>query len=393
MNLDSFGSARICIPIELIRVLSDRSRGAPGTRSGLGVAGRPLGKAPCFAESSSPDLGASALRHEADLFKFGSKFHFMLYLSDAVEDLYGSRLEEVAPNWDRFISRVGSEPPDPSLIEVVYFSGDVYPERAREFALMALKAENLKWLHTFSAGIDDPFFQALLEKGVKLTTSSGVHAVPIAQTVLLYLLALTRDLPSWLVDQSRARWNPRSIRSLQGLKAGVLGLGPIGTEVAKLLKIMKMDVVGFRREIQGEEPCPTFSVDRLDLMLPELDVVVIALPLNSETHEMIDASRFALMKPGVLLVNVGRGACVDEPALIRALESGRVAGAGLDVFVEEPLPEESPLWSMPNVIVTPHSSGDEPGNHERASDIFLQNVERYRAGRPLLNDAQRLEKT
>ena len=357
------------------------------------MAGRPLRKAPCFAGSPAPDVGTSGLRQGPDFSKLNSRLHFMLYISDAVEELYGSRLEEVAPNWARFVARVGDPPPDPSLIEIVYFSGDVYPERSREFALMALKAENLKWLHTFSAGIDDPFFQALLEKGVRLTTSSGVHAVPIAQTVLLYLLALTRDLPSWLMDQSHARWNPRSIRSLQGLRAGVLGLGPIGIEVAKLLRIMKMDVVGFRRDIQGDEPCPTFEIDLLDSMLPELDVVVIALPLNSETHEMIDAARLSLMKPGVLLVNVGRGACVDESALVRALKSGRVAGAGLDVFVEEPLPQDSPLWSMPNVIVTPHSSGDEPGNHERASDIFLQNVERYRSGRPLLNDAQCLEKT
>lgn len=312
----------------------------------------------------------------------------VLFVSDAVEAEFGPRLSAVAPGVERFVSRPGGPEPDFSTLESIYFSGDIFPDRAREFAIAAVKAPRLRWLHTFSAGVDDPFFGALRARGVRLSTSSGAHAVPIAQTVILYLLALSRDLPGWLDDQRAARWHPRAIRDLQGLLVGVLGLGPIGCEVARLCAALGMRVTGVRRRPRGDEPCHTVGLSELDALLPGLDVLVVALPLSDETRGLIDRNRLSRLAPGALFVNVGRGAIVDEPALIDALRSGQLGGAGLDVFAEEPLPGASPLWHLPNVIVTPHSSGTCPENHLRATEIFLENLAHYVRGEPLRNEVQ-----
>jgi len=198
-----------------------------------------------------------------------------IFVSEWVESTFGSRLDAVAPGFERFVSRPGGPEPDYDSLEALYFSGDVFPDRIREFAIAALKAENLRWVHTFSAGVDDPFFGTLQERGIRLSTSSGAHAVPIAQTVMLYLLALTRDLPGWLGDQAARRWNPRVIGELSGLHMGVLGLGPIGIEVAKLGAAFGMRVTGLRRTPRGDEPCPTVALDGLDALLPELCGVTI----------------------------------------------------------------------------------------------------------------------
>jgi phosphoglycerate dehydrogenase-like enzyme len=310
----------------------------------------------------------------------------VLLVSDAVEARFGDRLAVAAPGITRFASRPGGPEPDFSRIELIYFSGDIFPDRSREFAIAALKAPNLRWLHTFSAGVDDPFFASLRERGVRLSTSSGAHAVPIAQTVILYLLALSRDLPGWLGDQAARRWNPRAIRDLQGLHVGVLGLGPIGLEVARLCAALGLRVTGVRRTRRGDEPCETIGLDELDALLPRIDALVVALPLSDETRGLIDARRLARLAPGALFVNVGRGPIVDEAALCEALASGRLGGAGLDVFAEEPLPTASPLWALPNVIVTPHSSGTCPENHLRATELFLENLDHYVKGRPLRNE-------
>ncbi|MCX5739031.1 MAG: D-2-hydroxyacid dehydrogenase, partial [Proteobacteria bacterium] len=141
-----------------------------------------------------------------------------------------------------------------------------------------------------------------------------------------------------------------------------------------------------RRTPRGDEPCETWPMARLDELLAQVDGLVLALPLSEDTKQVLDARRLALMKRGAWLVNVGRGGLVDEAALISALQSGQLGGAGLDVFEVEPLPPESPLWSMPNVIVTPHNSGDSPANLHRATAIFLDNLGRYVRGEALCNE-------
>lgn len=309
-----------------------------------------------------------------------------ILVSDGVEDRYGTEIERIAPGVERRVLRLGEERPDPSGLEIVYFSGDLYPDRTRDAAIAALKAEGLRWLHSFSAGVDNPFFQILIDRGVRLTTSSGAHAVPIAHTVMLYALALSRDLTGWLKDQAAKTWAPRDIEDLQGQTLGVVGLGPIGLEVARLGSAFGMRVIGVRRTPRGDEPCETWPIDRIDDLWPEVDVLVLAVPLTDETRKLVDSRALGRMKRGARLINVARGEVVDEAALIAALSEGQLGGAGLDVFEVEPLPPESPLWTMPNVIVTPHSSGTNPGNEGRATEYFLENLSRYRRGEPMRNE-------
>ncbi len=308
-----------------------------------------------------------------------------LLISDRVEERAGAALAEAWPG-ARVVLRGDDLDGDPAAVGVALFSGDLFPDRTRAFARALRDAPGLAWMHSFSAGVDDPWFQRLRARGVRLTTSSGAMAVPIAQTVILYLLALARDLPGWLDAQARRSWEPRDISDLQGRVLGVLGMGPIGQEVARLGGALRMRTLAVRRKPTGDEPCETWPWERLPELLGLADALVLALPLTDETRHLIDADALARMRPGALLVNVGRGEVVDETALVAALESGHLGGAGLDVFEVEPLPAESPLWGMPNVIVTPHSSGTNPGNQERVIELFLDNLARYRRGDPLRNE-------
>jgi phosphoglycerate dehydrogenase-like enzyme len=304
-----------------------------------------------------------------------------------VEERYAAALDAAAPGVPRVVvAPDGAVRGNPADVELAFFSGDFFPDRVRDFVLALRDAPRLRWLHTFSAGVDHPWFQTLRARGVRLTTSSGAHAVPIAQTVLLYLLALSRGLPAWMDAQRRRAWEPHDVRELSGLVLGVVGLGPIGLEVARLGAAFGMRVVGARRTPRGDEPCETWPLARLDELCARADALVLALPLTDDTRHLLDARRLALLKPGAWLVNVGRGALVEESALVDALRDGRLGGAGLDVFEIEPLPAESPLWELPNVLITPHSSGDTPGNLARASEIFVDNLGRYVRGEPLRNE-------
>ncbi len=312
-----------------------------------------------------------------------------ILISDEVETRWGADLERIAPERPRVVLRGESVEGDAAEVEIAFFSGDVFPDRTRALAGALREARELRWFHSFSAGIDHPWFQRMLERGVRLTTSSGAMAAPIAHTVMLYVLALSRDLRGWIRDQEAARWNERDVQDLEGRCLGVVGLGPIGLEVARLGAAFGMRVIGLRRTPRGDEPCETWPLTRLDELLPLVDHLVLALPLTDETHHLLDARRLALLRPSACLVNIARGALVDEAALVRALEKRELAGAGLDVFEVEPLPAESPLWRMPNVIVTPHSSGTNPGNRRCAAAIFLDNLARYQRGEALRNEVTR----
>ncbi len=309
-----------------------------------------------------------------------------ILVSDAVEARHGAELARIAPKRPRAVLVGEQLEGDASAIEICFFSQDIFPDRTRAMAKALVQAPGLRWFQSFSAGVDHPWFQDMLARGIRLTTASGAMAVPIAHTVMLYLLALSRDLPGWLRDQAAHRWNPRDIEDLTGRRLGVIGLGPIGVEVARLGAAFGMQVVGLRRRPRGDEPCETKPLAALDEVLPTLDYAVLALPLTEETRGLLDARRLALLAAYARLVNVGRGELVDERALERALAAGRLAGAGLDVFAEEPLSESSPLWDHPRVVVTPHASGTCPENADRAAAIFLENLARYEAGRPLRNE-------
>jgi len=234
-------------------------------------------------------------------------------------------------------------------------------------------------------------YDELRRSDVILTNASGVYGVPIAEQVLGVMLALARQLHTCVREQSAGRWPGPAVRGkvdvLERKTCVILGLGDIGTEVARRAKAFRMTVIGIRRRPVSKPPEVDELVgpDRLAEVLPRADYLVVALPLTEATRHIIDAEALALMKPSAYIFNVGRGAAIDEPALIRALQEGRLAGAGLDVFEKEPLPEDSPLYQMENVIITPHSSGGSPYNRERLLDLFCPNLQRYLAGQPLLN--------
>ena len=279
-------------------------------------------------------------------------------------------------------------------IELAYFSGDLFPERSPAFFSAAFAAPKLRWLQVFNAGIDHPVFQRFVANGVRLTTAAGSSAEPIAQTALAGLLMLARGFPHWLEAQARRAWEPIPVAStpmeLRGQTLLVFGLGAIGSELARLARVFGMRVIGVRRS----PAAPDDPVDelhppaRLLELLPRADWLALTCALTDLTRGVIDAEALALLPRGAHVLNVARGGVVDEPALIAALREGRIAGAYLDVFAEEPLPSASPLWTLPNVIVTPHNSAASRGSEQRQTEIFLRNLERYGRGEPLQNEAR-----
>jgi phosphoglycerate dehydrogenase-like enzyme len=312
----------------------------------------------------------------------------VLFCTDTFWSRRGGDMKRAAPGLE-VVPLVGESDVDHDAlarVTIACCSADAWPDRIAHFFGACLDAGGLRWLHTFSAGVDHPIFGTFLDRGVRLTTSSGAAAPPIAQTVLMYLLALTRDLPAWTRAQAEHRWAPHGSVDLDGLSVGIVGMGPIGLEVARLTAALGMRPIGMRRTVNGDEPCETWTLDRLHELAGAVDALVVAIPLTSETRGLVDASVIGAMRPGAYFVNVGRGEVVDEHALVDALNSGQLAGAGLDVFAVEPLPDDSPLWDLPNVIVTPHSSGTTAATDRRASDIFVDNLTRYASGRPLRNE-------
>jgi phosphoglycerate dehydrogenase-like enzyme len=200
---------------------------------------------------------------------------------------------------------------------------------------------------------------------------------------------MARDLPGFLRDQAEHAWRQRNVGDLQDRVVGVIGMGPIGTESARLAGELGMKPIGMRRTVSGDEPCETWTFDRLDELLGIVDDLVLALPLTDDTRGLIGRRELALVRPGTRLVNVGRGELIDEPAMIEALQNGHLDAAALDVFATEPLPSDSPLWDMPNVIVTPHSSGATESSGLRAGELFVENLGRYLRDEPLRNEVRR----
>ena len=311
----------------------------------------------------------------------------VLFCSDTFWDDRGDDIVAIDPTIE-VVRLVGDEhimPSDLERITVAFFSGDTWPERSGKFLGTCTRAPNLQWLQTFSAGTDHPIFGTIRDAGATVTNSSGSSAPSIAQTVMLYLLALSRDLPRLGRAQAARQWDPCPAQDLHGLRLGIVGLGEIGSEVARLADAFGMEVVGLRRTVRGDEICDTWTNDRFDELLGRSDAIVVAAPLNSDTSGLFDADAFATMRSGAWFVNVGRGEIVDEEALVAALASGHLGGAGLDVFSTEPLPSDSPLWNLPNVIITPHSSGSTDRSRARSVDRFVDNFRRWTSGETLIN--------
>lgn len=266
---------------------------------------------------------------------------------------------------------------------------EVQPATRRFYTAM-LEAPSLRWTHTHSAGADRPVFGELRQQGVTVTTSSGANASVVAQTALAGLLALARHLPQMLATQRERRWAPLMgadmPRDLHGQTATIVGWGPIGQQIGAVLRLFGMSVVVVRqRATPAGEGFETVTFADVPAVLPRTDWLVLACPLTDETRGLLSAAALDSLPKGARLVNVSRGEVVDEPALIAALQGGRLAGAYLDVFAHEPLPADSPLWTLPNVIATPHSAGFSDGNAARVVEVFLDNLGRWITQTPLRN--------
>ncbi len=251
-----------------------------------------------------------------------------------------------------------------------------------------LALPGLRWVQTISAGIAPSVLAALRQRPeVLLTNAGGVFDIPIAETVLTYILMIVKRMPEFLAQQRAHRWHKLPLRELRGLTVGIVGLGGIGQEVAKRCQALGLRVIATRRHPEQGAPYveALFPPAELPALLGQADFVVIAVPLTPETHHLFNADRLQNMKPGAWLINIARGAVVDEAALIAALQAGQLGGAALDVTEEEPLPPDSPLWDLPNVILTPHNSWSTPYLEERQKELFLENLSRYLAGEPLRN--------
>lgn len=259
---------------------------------------------------------------------------------------------------------------------------------------MVMRANRLRWVHSSAVAVGTLPLRELAARGVVITNSRGVQSDAIAEHVIAGLLALARRLPLLLQHQRSRQWAQNDLVGdaspwlIHGQTMGIVGLGTIGCAVAQRAAALGLRVVGVRRRSAGEAVPGVERIvgphDTLDVIATS-DVVVLAAPWTEATDRLLDAAALARMKRGAVLANVARGQLVDEAALAAALKRGHLAGAVLDVFNEEPLPPESPLWGMPNVILTPHTSGFRADHWDRVVALFAAQIDRFRGGRPLLN--------
>jgi phosphoglycerate dehydrogenase-like enzyme len=283
------------------------------------------------------------------------------------------------PRYDR----IAEELPDTNI-----FVG--FSLRPEQFAL----ARRLKWLHSTAAGVGQLMYPELRKSGIEVTNASGVHRIPMAEHIAGTLIALARRFPDCFRYQQQSRWAQQELwnapvrpRELRGQILLFIGFGAIGREVAKIIRPLGMRVWAVTRSGRAEEGLAeqVFPTSKLHEALPQADFVVLAAPETPETRKLIGAREFALMKASAYFLNVSRGALVDEPALISALEQRKIAGAALDVASQEPLPPESPLWRLDNAFITPHMSAVSEHLWERQTDLLMENLERWFAGLELLN--------
>jgi phosphoglycerate dehydrogenase-like enzyme len=255
-------------------------------------------------------------------------------------------------------------------------------------------AKRLKWIHSTAAGVAQLMYPELRDSGVVVTNPRGIFSVPMAEHVIGLMLALARNFPDSVRQQDRAQWAqqalwdlPQHLTELNGRLLLIIGFGSIGKELARRAKAFDMRVWGVSRSGKGDSPLADkiVPVAELAAALPRADFVVIAAPETPETRHLIGPEEIALMKPGARLINVARGSLLDEAALLRALEGGKLGGAALDVAASEPLPPESPLWKAPNLLITPHTSAISDRLWERETSLLMELLKRWFDGRELVN--------
>ena len=255
--------------------------------------------------------------------------------------------------------------------------GSVLTERWRETG-------NVRWIHALGAGVDTLPFDLLRSREIVVTNARGLYADALAEFVVAAMLFFAKDLRRLVLQQAARRWEPFTVERLEGQTLGILGYGSIGEAIGLRASALGMHLMTVRRRQEIGEPT-------IDDVLSACDFVALSMPLTPSTRGLIDGARIAAMRPNAVLINVSRGAVVDETALAGALEQRRIRGAALDVFVEEPLPPEHRLWTLDNVLLSPHSADQTADSHERAVRFFLENLGRFQRGDSLENVVDKVE--
>ena len=293
------------------------------------------------------------------------------------------RIKEIAPDFDVLITQDRDQVE--SVLEDIEILAGWFPHD------LVPRAQHVRWIQQWGAGADWLLrHPEALEMDFVLTNASGLHAIPISEHILAFIFTFARDMHRAIHNQLDRAWKTpqwHKVIELAGKTMLLIGMGSIGARTAELAASLGMRVLGVRRNSHldsiGVEAM--FTPDRLLDILPQADFVVLTVPLTRETQGMIGEKELKRMKQTAYLINIGRGGTINESALINALRNGRIAGAGLDVFETEPLPEDSPLWEMENVLITAHYAGMTPHYNERALSIFLENLKRYVSDEPLFN--------
>jgi len=328
-----------------------------------------------------------------------------LLISSKVIAEYGARINDILAGAPKsldllpFTPELKLTPDQIDNIEAAYYSRDIWEgteksalsPAAQAFWSILHRSHHIKWGAVYSAGTDQKRYQEAMKRGMRLTTGAGAQADAVGLACVAGVLALARGIPYWLGAQQRREWSPlrgKNVPSdIPGQSVVIIGTGYIGTVIARVLHAAGMKTIGIRR---NAAPAAHFdqvlAPSALDGLLPACDWLVIACPLTPETRNLIDARRLALMKPGAGIANIARGEIIDEAALADALKAKRLRHAYLDVFTTEPLPPESPLWDLPNVMISPHNAGASTGTYARGVEIFLRNLENYLRERAMENE-------
>ncbi|WP_257984248.1 D-2-hydroxyacid dehydrogenase [Neobacillus cucumis] len=312
-----------------------------------------------------------------------------IYIRYNLPEIYLKQFKEICPNivvepW-KFDEPEPEVTVDLSDCEVVLTLG------MRDNLNILKNAKNVKWVHSISAGLDAMLTDDVKNSDVIITNAKGCTSVPIAEHTIALISAFAREVPTMVRKQRTQEWcKMLPVRTLAGSTVGIIGYGEIGYEIAKRCKGLEMKVIGCRRnpDKKNKEHEPADEVvgmDRVDEVLSKSDYVVVALPSTEETIHYMNKDRFEKMKKDSYLINVGRGNTMVEEDLVECLKSGKIAGAGLDVFEVEPLPKDHPFWYMDHVIVSPHNAYNSDNHSERVMNLILENLKRFYEGKQLLN--------
>jgi phosphoglycerate dehydrogenase-like enzyme len=300
-----------------------------------------------------------------------------LIISQNLNELLLQKIKELVPDWTVITGR------SPEIWRNHIADAEVIAGWKADMSV-SIDASEVKWIQTWSAGVNALPLENLEQMNVQITTANGVHAYPISETIFALMLALTRKVDTYIKQQQTKTWHHAHMKQeIHEKTIGIIGVGKIGKETAKIAKAFGMTVLGMRHSNKSEEFVDEmFTQKQLNDLLPRCDYIVVTLPLTQETRYMFGKKEFMLMKRSAFFINIGRGNLVIQNDLVQALMDKEIAGAGLDVFETEPLPENSPLWELENVIITPHTSGNTEFYDQRLiHDIFMPNLKNYLNGK------------